>query len=465
MIITLLHWMNYAIFIYFIFVQSSYIILVLLSIPELISRYREARVDNIERIVKSESIPDISIFIPVYNMADSVGFMLNCFIALTYRKKRIILVNDGSTDGTMEYLINAYKLLPTPPLKPGELETGPIKQMYRSAIHPELFVVDKFHEGKADAMNAAINACPDPFYLLIDADTVINDKTLHALVQTSLIRPHLVACGGTIGVGNRCRFRGHILDKVLFPDKLLAGTQAVEYLRSFLYGRLGMNHIGGNLILSGAFGFFDRDVVAQAGGYMFNIGDDVDIVVRIHRLMREKKKPYQVHFIPDLVAWTEVPEDWASLSRQRERWHRGVLNVVWANKHVLFNPKYGRFGFFTFPLLVLVETISPVIETSGYFVVLICMFFGIVNWPFAFWYLFLAILFPIVLTSVCIMMELSSFRNYKTEGVGLKMLYYAVVEQLGVRQTLMIFRFLSFFKWFKKEEGWVENKRTGIRNE
>lgn len=458
----MLLWINIIIFVYFFTVQLSYLILLILSIPVVYRRIREVKVENFERFLHSDSAPAISLVVPAHNEESCIIFTINNLLHLSYRYKEIVIVNDGSTDKTLEVLKKNFKLIPVAPSVPPVLQTQKIKQFYRSRDYPNLLVVDKENGGKVDANNAGINAASSDYFITLDADTIITDQALEKLIRPFMMTLHAVACGGTIGVANDCDLEGNRIKKINFPKQLLPGIQVVEYLRAFLFGRLGWEHLGGCLIISGAFGLFDKKVIIENGGYQLEIGDDVDLVVRLHRKMLEEKKPYVVKFIPDLVAMTEVPTDLGTLFTQRERWQRGLIDVMWRNIRMLFNPRYGKIGMIAFPYFVFIESLSPVVEALGYVVVAISWYLGIINWYFALWYFLLAFCFPIVLTGICILMEFVSFAWYASLRNFFKMLFCAVLEQLGYRQILVFCRLKSFYHWFKGEQTWKTNVRKGF---
>jgi len=456
---------SYVIFGYFLFVQSFYILLMFTAFPCLTRRMREVNSDNLLSVLRSESSPEFSFIVAAYNMEQLIVLVIDNLLALHYKKKKIVIVNDGSEDNTFEILLKRYKLVKTGLPRRPQLKCSKIRGYYRSSIYPNLIVVDKENGGKADAMNAGLNVTTTPYYLQIDADTVVGDDAILRIIRSSLTKPHVIACGGSIGIGNQCIFERHKLKKVMFPTNFWAGAQVVEYIRAFLFGRLGWNSYGGNLCLSGAFGFYDRDIAVSVGGYDLAVAEDLDMTIRIHRALREKGKPYKITFLPDAMAFTEVPSDLVSLLRQRERWQRGVNIVVWRNRNILFNSKYGFLGLMSFPILALTEAISPLIEAPGYIIFAIAAGLGIVDWTYVFWYLALALLFPMVLSSICIMMEILSVQVYNPKTAYLKMLGYVVIESLGVRQMLVFVRFYSFFLFIFGIESWTNVKRKGIQSE
>jgi cellulose synthase/poly-beta-1,6-N-acetylglucosamine synthase-like glycosyltransferase len=462
---TILWWVDQIVLIYFLVVQLWGLTLLLLAMPHVYKRYREVRSENFTRILNSESIPQISIIVPAYNEESCIIFTIKSLLYLSYRYKEIIIINDGSSDSTLEILKTEFKLVPVPPSIPPVLKTQSIKQYYKSQLYPNLIIIDKEHGGgKVDCGNAGINMCTSPYYLMIDADTVISDQALQALMRPFLMKRNVLASGGSIGVANDCELQGNRLTKINFPKNVIAGIQVVEYLRAFLFGRIGWNDLGGSLIISGAFGLFDRDAVVKVGGYKLHIAEDIDLTIRLHKKFLYDKKEYIMDFVPDLVAMTEVPTSLSLLGKQRQRWHRGLLDVIWQNKTMLFNPRYKCVGLLSFPYYTLIEALAPIVELVGYIGFVVSLFFGVIHWKFATWFLLLAFGFPFILTYICVLIQSVTFKWYFSIGTYLKMFFCSLFEQFGYRQLSVIWRLQGFFQWmFGRETKWTPNIRKGFR--
>ena len=277
-----------------------------------------------------------------------------------------MLVNDGSTDDTVAVLERDFELVPVQPIFQRRVESAAIRAIYRSRLNPNLVLVDKDNGGKADALNAGVNVARGELVCAIDADTIIESDALLRMVRPFLYRDDVVAAGGTIRAANGSDVvRGRVVAPRA-PRRVLPALQAVEYLRAFLTGRLGWNRLGGNLIISGAFGMFRRESMLDASGYEHEtVGEDMELVARLRRRAYERGGPGRVDFIPDPVAWTEVPQSLRVLGRQRDRWHRGLADVLWRHRRMLLNPRYGSVGLVAFPYFLGVELLAPVIEALG----------------------------------------------------------------------------------------------------
>jgi glycosyltransferase involved in cell wall biosynthesis len=338
---SILWWGDHIALAYFLFLNSAYAVLLLLSIPELWKHWRLAADEHLQRLLATEALPPLSLLVPAHNEEVTVSSSLLSFLTLEYPHLEVVVVNDGSSDDTMDVLLREFDLYQVPPAFTVSVPTQPVRAYYRSRRHSRLLVLDKANGGKADALNAAMNAARHPFVVAVDADTVIEPDALLRLARPFLLEPNVAAVGGTIRVANSCTVE---FGRVPSAGRALPGCQVVEYLRAFLFGRMGLNALGSNLIISGAFGLFRKEYLRAIGGYRTgNVTEDMDLVVRLHRYLRENKIQAQLPFVPDPVAWTEVPSSIRVLGRQRERWHRGLIATLWELGDAL-QPRYGRIG-------------------------------------------------------------------------------------------------------------------------
>ena len=287
---------------------------------------------------------------PAYNEAATMEESLRGLLTLYYPNLEVVVVNDGSKDGTMAVLIEQFDLVPTHPIYNRRIETKQVRSLFRSRSYPSLVVIDKDNGGKADALNAGLNVAVGELVCAIDADTLIEPDAIQRMVRPFLLKDDVVAARGTIRVVNGCRVvHGRVVDTRV-PRRPVPGFQVGEYTRAFLFGRLGWNRLGGNLIISGGFGLFRREAIIAAGGYAHDtVGEDIELVLRLRRQGYELNQPCRVEFIPDPVAWTEVPNSLRVLASQRDRWHRGLADAMWRHRRVLLNPRYGALGMVVYP--------------------------------------------------------------------------------------------------------------------
>ena len=448
---------------YFLGLNTFYALLLILSIPELWSHWHLADDEHLKHVLGSEALPPLSILVPAYNEELTIGPSVLSFLTLQYPRHEVVLVNDGSPDATMETLIREYDLYQIPPAVMCSVESKPVRAYYRSRRFSKLVVVDKENGGKADSLNAAMNVARYPYVLAVDADTLIEPDALLRLARPFMLGTSVAAVGGTIRVANACRIEYGRVVEAGVDHRWLPGIQTVEYLRAFLFGRLGWNRLGGNLIISGAFGLFRRDHVLAIGGYRTaTVGEDMDLVVRLHRYLRLNKIPGEIPFIPDPVAWTEVPTSVKVLGRQRERWHRGLIEIMMSNKDLLFNPRYGTIGMLAYPYFLFGELLAPLIELVGYISLVLGFFLGGLNVRFALLFVLVALCYGMLLSFWAIVLEELSFRRYPKRGDLLWMLLFALCEGIGYRQMTVWFRVKAFWGYFRGHHGWGVMTREGF---
>lgn len=448
---------------YFLALNSFYALLLVLSIPEIWEQTRLAEDDDFQRLMQSDALPPITILVPAYNESATIVTSVTAILTLEYRNYEVVVVNDGSRDDTMNRLRHAFDLYEIPRTYPETIRTRPLRGVYRSRTRTRLLVLDKENGGKADSLNAAINASRFPLVIAVDADTLIEPDALLRLTRPFLMGRKIAAVGGTVRVANSCVVKdGRVVDAKV-PRRFLPGIQVVEYLRAFLFGRVGWNRLGGNLIISGAFGLFRKEYLLAIGGYRTDsIVEDLDLVVRLHRHLRTAGIPYEMPFIPDPVAWTEVPETGRILGRQRERWHRGLVAAMWKYKTMLFNPRYGRVGLIAVPFYTFGEMLAPVVELLGYLITIAGFAFGLINLTFALLFLLVAWGYGMLLTIWAVVLEEVSFRRYQRNWDLLRLLVFAVFETFGYRQRTVWWRLKAFASVWRRRRGWGEMVRKGF---
>jgi cellulose synthase/poly-beta-1,6-N-acetylglucosamine synthase-like glycosyltransferase len=449
--------------VYFLLVNSFYALQLVAAALETRRHLCAGGATADSRLLGSEMAPRISILAPAYDEATTVGQSVTALLALQYPRLEVVLVNDGSSDDTLGQLEGTFQLTPIHPAVWQRVETEPIRGLYRSAAHPSLVVVDKENGGKADALNAGLNVATGELVCVIDADTLVEPDALLRMVRPFLADERTLAAGGTIRVVNGCDVTGGRVVTPRAPRRFLAGMQAVEYLRAFLFGRLGWNRLGGNLIISGAFGLFRRESLIAAGGYLQEtVGEDMELIARIRRHAREHAVPDRVHFIPDPVAWTEVPETLTVLGRQRDRWHRGLADVLWRYRRLLGNPRYGVLGTVVFPYFVLVELLAPVLEALVVVFLVPATALGIVD-PFsAAMILFTTYGYGLLLTACTLLLDEFAYRRYPGIRDRVLMIGWALLEPLGYRQLTVVWRLHGLWKYLRGRTDWGTMTRRGF---
>lgn len=351
---------------YFVLLNGGYLALNLLSMVSL-RRYMRQRAELGEFAPYLGIEPAVSILVPAYNEAATIRTSLLSLLQLQYPEFELVVINDGSKDETLEVLIEAFELELHPEPLRRSVPHQEVRGIYRSRRHANLKVIDKANGGKADALNAGINAARHGLFCAVDADSILQRDSLLRVVQPFLEDERTVAAGGTVRIANGSKVRGGFLLEAGIPGSLLARFQIVEYLRAFLFGRLGWSPLNAVLIISGAFGLFDRERVAEVGGYSTTtVGEDMELVVRLHRYHRERKIPYRIRYLPDPICWTEAPEDLGTLGRQRSRWQRGLAESLSRHVRLAFGRRGGAPGHLAWPFMTLFEWLGPLVELAGY---------------------------------------------------------------------------------------------------
>jgi cellulose synthase/poly-beta-1,6-N-acetylglucosamine synthase-like glycosyltransferase len=457
---------DHAIIWYFLVVNTCYASLLILSVPEIWRNWNVNKSDDLRRYVGSKALPPISVIIPAYDMEASITDSVDAQLQLTYPQHEVIVVNDGSRDSTMERLRKFFDLYEVPPAFPIRIPTEHVRGYYRSRTRPALLIVDKENGGKADALNVGISAARYPLVVAVDADTIVARDALLRLARPFLLGENVAAAGGTIRVANGCELdHAHVVTPKV-PRRFLPAVQVPEYLRAFLFGRLGWNRLGGNVIISGAFGLFQRDYLIAIGGYTRgSVVEDLDLVVRLHTYLKSKGIPYQIPFVPDPVAWTEVPSDLRTHRRQRERWHRGLIVTLFTHIRLMFNPKYGRVGMITMPFFFFGEMLAPVVEIVGYVLTGLGLAFGVLSVEFALLFLAVALGYQVFLSLCAIILEEVTFREYRRLSDFVRLIGYALLEPFGYRQITVLWRLKGFWNALRGHKHWGEMRRAGFQAE
>ncbi len=457
-------WVDVFVLCYFIGLNSFYGLLIFFSIFE-IARRKASQLPELDASVLAQtSTPPISILAPAFNEAATIVDSVRAFLQLEYPQHQVIVVNDGSTDETLQRLFDEFDLEPVDLIVRRQLETQPVREIYQSRKDARLYVVDKENGGKADALNVGINVARYPLICCADADTIVTRKALLRMVEPYLYDPQgVVAVGGTVRLANGCKFNHGVLQQVDVPDSWLARFQIIEYLRGFLFGRMGLNRMGGNLIISGAFGLFSREAVVEVGGYETDsVGEDMELVVKLQRHVKREDPPRQVIHISDPIAYTEAPESLELLSNQRDRWHRGMADAMWRHKAMLLNPKFGPVGTLVFPAYLMFELFGPVIEMFGYFWFVAGLVFGFVDVKFAVLFLVVAFWLGALMSIQALLIDSWGFNLFKGVVPRLKLLAAAVFENLGYRQLTLWFRIRGLLKYLVGEKSWGKMTRKGF---
>ncbi|MFN1835119.1 glycosyltransferase family 2 protein [Balneola sp. MJW-20] len=464
-ILNFLEPLDWFFILYFVFVNLTYIMLVVISLIFVKKQKRYSEVFNLTGLFKSDLYAPISILAPAYNEEMNIVSSIEALLQLQYPDFEVVVINDGSTDDTLMKLIEHFELYSVPIPDHLELEHKPIKSVFKSERYANLKVVDKVNGRKADALNAGINISSKDLICSIDADSILDPTALRKMLKAFVEDENVIAAGGIVRIANGCKVEDYIVKEVGLPKKYLGRIQSVEYLRSFLFGRIGWDYLKSLLIISGAFGVFDRKAVMRVGGYLHDtVGEDMELVVRLHRYFKTRNRTYSIRFLPEPVCWTEVPNEWPVLGRQRNRWQRGLAETLWRHKGMLFNPKYGRLGFLAMPYFLFVELLGPIFEFVGFVYFFLTILAGNVNPVFTTLFLSSAILLGMILSISAVICEEFTYRRYPSVKDVLILTWYAFLENLGFRQIHTWWRFTGLVDFLKGDKEWGEMIRSGLES-
>jgi len=410
-------------------------------------------------------MPGLTVVVPCYNEAERLDAAPLLAYIDGHPDASFLLVNDGSTDGTLALMQETFQLVPAPVAFDQPLPSEPVRGVYRSVSEPDLVVIDKHNGGsKADAVNAGINAASGVLVLVIDADTVLEADALGRAVLPFLEDPATVAVGGNVGIANGCRIEHGRVTDVALPRSWLARFQIVEYMRAFLLFRLACASQNAVVLISGAFGLFRRDAVIAVGGYdRTAIGEDIDLTIRLQRHFRARREPVRIGFDPNPLCWTQVPEDWQSLRSQRYRWRRGLLQTLWRYRRMIGNPRFGKVGLFPLPYIAFFEGLGPLLEVGGYVVTILAAALGYLNWKYCGVMIAVSVLCGVAVTLLAVLLNDVTSRRYMRGADLVLLIAVAILENFGYRQLNSLWGCVGTVQAMTGKGGWGSMQRKAFR--
>ncbi|HLT97472.1 MAG TPA: glycosyltransferase [Acidimicrobiia bacterium] len=450
------------VWVYFVALQGVLLALAIVSSRALHREHRKERFGRVEDMLASDLAPPVSIVVPAYNEEVGIVESIKSMAMVSYPRFEIVVANDGSSDTTLQKLIEAFEMYPVPYPIRSNIATRPVRQVYKSRLPIPLTVVDKENGGRADALNAAINVAQYPYVLATDADVIIDGLALaHAMRAVAEDRERTVGVGGNIRPINGCDVRyGHVVEPRV-PDRLIERYQLLEYVRAFVAGRPAWSAINALPLLSGAFGIWRRDVVTEVQGFTpGHFGEDLDLTMRIHRHLRRSRRDYRMVYSPAAVVWTEVPPTRQILKRQRIRWHWGLMTAVKDFRSSFLNPRHGRIGMITWPVMVLFEFLAPIVEFLGWLVVPTALLVGALSLPQVAGFFVMALLAGTIVSMLALLLD-ERFGYFNDPRETLKLLTIVFVENLGIRQLTVWWRMRALFSG-KASRTWGNMERRGV---
>jgi len=455
---------NHSLFFYYLLSNFAYLTMLVVALKTSAAHLRHLESIRFDWIKSSPMVPPITLLVPAHDEEKSICTAVRNLLDLDYPELEVIVVNDGSADKTLQMMQKEFCLRLVRAVYVPQVVSAAVRGLYRSDIDVRLLVLDKEPAGsKADAVNAGLNAATSPYVCVVDADSVLERDALLRIMVPVLADPNrVVAAGGIVRVLNGSEIEAGRIRRVRLARKSIEVIQVVEYLRAFLIGREAWARGNMLMIVSGAFGVFRTDLVRAVGGYRSSaIGEDFDLVARLHRNLLDKGADYRIEFVPDPVCWTEVPSDLRSLGRQRARWQKGLLDVLWPNRDMLFRPRYGRIGCLALPYLWLFELAAPVIEVTGFATVLLAAVFGALSWTFFLQFVLFGYGFATMISIGSVLQEELTYKRYNDWQDVARLVSYCFLEHFPYRQLHMIWRLQGLWQYFRGDMAWRPLNRQG----
>ncbi|MBA2524882.1 MAG: glycosyltransferase family 2 protein [Pyrinomonadaceae bacterium] len=452
---------------YFIGINSGYLLLNVAAFLTLPRHMRRQALHHALPSAHTSFEPPITLIVTAYNEEAVIVPSVRSLLQLDYSEFEIVIVNDGSTDHTLDVLQKEFQLVPFPEAFRVRVPHARVRAVYQSTIYPELRVIDKENGGgKADASNAGINGARFPLFCPLDADTILQRDSLSLMAQPFLEDRRTIAVGGTIRIANGCEVSSGFLTCVGLPKSFLALFQIIEYMRSFLLARVGFSAMNALPLISGAFGLFHKDSVIAVGGYRHDaLGEDMELVMRLHRHFRLQGKPYRIKFVPDATCWTEAPESRRVLKNQRVRWQRGLMESVLMNRELLFHPRSGWLGWFAIPFVFFFEGLGGLVEVVGLLFMITSLALGLISGQAFVAFLLVALGLGLLLSTTALLLEEITFHTYPKTKHLLLLFAAIVLENFGYRQLNAVWRVIGLYKWMIKGQAkWGEMTRTASWN-
>ena len=464
----LLDYINIVFFVFTVVLFTLFSIMGYLSTKGSLHYKNKNSFGDLSKVMASPLAPSLTIVAPAYNEGMTIVENIRSLLSLKYVNYEVMVVNDGSKDDTMQKMIDAYDLVKIDRKIDPNRQSKPIRGVYKSRQQSfsKLTVIDKENGGKSDALNTGMHLSENQFVGCIDVDCLLLPDALLHVVKSFYQRSEkrVIAVGGVIRIANSCVINGGALEEIRLPKNWLAKFQLLEYTRSFLLGRMAFGRMDSLLIISGAFGFFDREIALACGGYDTNtVGEDMEIVFRMRRYMVENKLPHTIEYIPDPLCWTEVPESRKILVNQRDRWSRGNFETLYKHRDMFFNPKYGRLGMISYPYWFFYEWLAPLLEFFGFFSIILFYYLGILNLPFFIAITTMIYVYSIMFSFYAILWEVYSYNEYKKVKDILILMGCAIVEPF-IFHPIVVFAAVrgNYKKLFKIQSGWGTITRKGF---
>src|SRR6266436_5140780 len=458
---------NHTLFWYYLASNLAYLTMLIVALKTSADHQRRLQSHRLKWIKETPMAPPVTVIAPAHNEESSIRVAVRNLLENHYPQLEVVVVNDGSEDRTLEVMTEEFRLRLVRAVYIPQVKSALVRGLYRSEVDARLVVVDKEPGGsKADAVNAGLNAATSPYVCVVDADSILERDALLRIMVPVLADPkRVVAVGGIIRVLNGSEIAGGHLRRVRLPRKSIEVIQVVEYLRAFLIGREAWGQGNMLMIISGAFGVFRTDLVRAVGGYRPQaIGEDFDLVARMHRHLRQQGMEYHIQFVPDPMCWTEVPSDLKSLGRQRARWQKGLVDVLWSSRDMLFKWRYGRIGTVALPYLWVFELLAPIIEIGGIATILLAACLGVLSREFFAQFLLFGYAFATMISIGSVLQEEITYKRYNDWQDVARLVSYCFLEHFPYRQLHMVWRLQGLWQYMRGDVAWGQIKRHGLES-
>ena len=462
---TIVTWFNYAVIAYYGAANLIYAFLLVVATVVIVRHMRRLRYGRYQADLHPSLLLPVTMIIATYNEEDNIVETVKAMLRQDYPDYEVVVVDDGSEDGTLDALIKAFDLERVDLVYRKIIETADVKAFYINPSIPNLTIVAKEHGGKADSLNAGVNVSRSPYICSVDADSILEERAIRRLMRAVIEDPKsVIATGGIVKILNGCKERGGRIEELKLPKDSLSRFQIVEYMRSFLFGRAGWSAINSLLTISGTFSVVSKKALLEVGGYTTRtVTEDMDLILTLHERFVDKGRKYKILFVPDPVCWTEAPQTFKMLARQRRRWHMGLVQSIICHKGMLFNPRYSLVGLFSLPYQLIVEMIGPLVEVLGYIVVTICFALGIIDSRFFVLFLTMAILLGVLLSTGAILLEEMTYMRYPRKSDFITLIIYGILENFGYRQMNSLWRTEALIMTLLGRKRWERVEKHGYR--
>lgn len=483
----------------FIFSYSSltmviYVIMAVLSYKGIMLYRRKNREHYTQNVISSPLSPGISVIAPAYNEGLTIIDNVYALMHLNYPLYEVIIVNDGSTDDTLEKLVEHFELKEVDLPYNEKIKTKAVKRFFRSAnrAYEKLLVIDKENgKGKADASNAGINASKFDYFLCTDVDCILHEDTLSRLMRPILdeksrsrlkdiqVIPdtgyihvennqrRVIAVGAPLRMINSSEVDNGVITRFKPPHKVLPRFQELEYIRAYLLSKMAWSSINCVPNVSGGLGLFDKHIAVKVGGYdPRSFAEDIDMVTRMSVYMIQNNHKYAIRYIPVSLCWTEGPQTFPVFSRQRVRWARGLIQIMLLHRHVLFNFKFKRLGLIVFPYNFLFEFLAPIFEVLGLLFYIYLIVIGAINWENTFTLLAFLYMFSVLVSSIAVLWDQLIERHYRKTSEVIGLCLTAFAEPFIYHPLIVFFSIKGYIQsMFRQKLVWGNMQRKGFTSQ